>query len=147
DDVADDVFFCSSSYGLADYIHVPEPLLDYRLHEASRTEHTGGGAGMQSGFLSMSPKLRPILEKRGVQPLAALAQAIQHGLDELDWQLEDWWYRKGGDSIAAWWDGRPRVDDFFFSGLLDLPGFPKQDGAPPLAARVSESTGHAAGRF
>lgn len=147
DNVADDVFFCSSCYGLAQYVHVPEPLLDYRLHGESRTESSGGGLGMQAGFLTMARQLRPILERRGLRPVAVLAEAIEQGLDELDWYLEDAWYRDLGQSAAPWWQGRPRADHFFFAGLLELTAFPKREGAPPLAARIAGASRPDMGRW
>jgi glycosyltransferase involved in cell wall biosynthesis len=146
DDVADDVRFCCSAYGFAEYIHVPDPLLDYRLHDDSRTEHTGGASGMQAGFLDMFRKLRPTLERRGLQPLEVLAEAIEEQFDEIDWYLEHRWYRDVGRSIEPWWSGRPRAESFFSAGLLDLPGFSKQEGRPPIAAR-SLTSGRRIGRL
>src|SRR5262245_21424106 len=132
DDVADDVFFCSSSYGLADYIHVPDPLIDYRVHGGSRTEHTGGSDRMRDEFLSMSPRLRAILERRGIAPVEVLAEAIEQRLDEFDWYLEDRWYRRLGRSIEPWWEGRPRAEHFFHAGLLQELGIPVPEGGPRI---------------
>src|SRR5690348_15183330 len=43
DDLADDVLFCSSSFGLGPWTHIKETLVDYRIHRESRTESEGKG--------------------------------------------------------------------------------------------------------
>src|SRR5882757_879432 len=41
-DFADDVRFCISAYGIAEFIYVREPIIEYRIHTGSRTEDAGG---------------------------------------------------------------------------------------------------------
>lgn len=147
DDTADDVLFCSSGYGIARYIHVREPLIDYRIHGASRTEQSGGATGIRAEILHMFVRLRPTLEARGLQPLEVLADAIAQGLDELDWYLEDLWYRRWSRFAKPWWEGRPRADDFFFAGLLALPGFSAREGGPAVPFRLSGPAGLRTGRL
>ena len=135
DDTADDVFFCASAYGLAQYAYLPAPLLDYRVHGASRTELSGGTKSMQSEFLGMSARLRPILEARGVKPLDVLADAIAESLDRVDWYLEDQWHRKMKRSGSPWANDRPGAAEFYFAGLLSLPSMP-EPGRSPSSANV-----------
>jgi glycosyltransferase involved in cell wall biosynthesis len=133
-DFADDVRFCVGAYGLAEYVYVPQPLLDYRLHGDSRTEEAGGGDRMQRLFADMMPKIAPGLEQRGVNPITALANAIRQDLNDLDLLIEDTWHRKLSRWFAPWWQGLPRFDDFFFAGLIAAPGFDSSTGNPPLNA-------------
>lgn len=130
-DFADDVRFCVSAYGLAQYVYVPEPLLDYRLHDNSRTEEAGGGGQMHRVFADLMPKIVPVLEQRGLDPLQMMEQAIREALDDLDFFIEDLWYRKLSKMASAWWQGYPRLDYFFSAGLVDIPGFSSALGKPP----------------
>lgn len=131
-DFADDVRFCVSAYGLAHYIYIREPLLDYRLHNDSRTEEAGGTGLMQRLFADLMPKILPTLEQRNLRPLQILEQAICDGLDDVDLLAEDIWYRKFSKRVPPWWQGRPRLNHFFWSGLVDIPGFSAKLGRPPL---------------
>lgn len=131
-DFADDVKFCVSAYGLADYIYMPQPLLDYRLHGDSRTEEAGGGDRMQQLFAGMMSKIAPTLEQRGLQPVKVMANAVREGLDDLDLLIEDAWHRKLSRWCAPWWQGQPRFDNFFFAGLIAAPGFDSNAGRPLL---------------
>jgi glycosyltransferase involved in cell wall biosynthesis len=130
-DFADDVRFCVSAFGLAQYIYVREPLVDYRLHSSSRTEEAGGHGQIQRLFVDLMPKILPGLEQRGLRPLQAMEQAIREGLDDIELCVEDFWYRKLYKFSPAWWQGPPRLDYFFLHGLLDLPGFTLKLGRPP----------------
>jgi hypothetical protein len=102
-----------SAYGLAHYVHIPDALLDYRLHRASRTEDAGDGNQMQQLFAKMMPKLIPVLEARGAQPVAALERVIRAGFVELDLVVEDIWWRKLVRLLPAWRES-PKFDDFLF---------------------------------
>jgi glycosyltransferase involved in cell wall biosynthesis len=130
-DFADDVRFCASAFGIAHYIYLREPLVDYRVHGGSRTEEAGGHGNMQRIFVDLMPKILPVLEQRGLRPLQAMEQAIREGLDDMELHVEDLWYRKLSRFASAWWQGYPRLDHFFLYGLLDLPGFSLQLGRPP----------------
>jgi glycosyltransferase involved in cell wall biosynthesis len=128
-DVADDVVFCIGAYGLAQYVYVPEELIDYRMHKDSRTEEVGGSIQMERVLAHLMSKLAPVLEQRGVHPKPMLRQAIDAALNELDRFVEDLWRRK----IARWsptWNGALRFDDFFFSGIGRVPGFTASFGRP-----------------
>ncbi|MGE0114761.1 MAG: glycosyltransferase family 2 protein [Steroidobacteraceae bacterium] len=131
-DVADDVRFCAGAYGLAHYVHVVEPLVDYRNHGNSRTEQAGGGGQMQRIFIDLMPKILPTLEQRGLQPLLMLETAIREGLDAMDLFVEDLWYRKLSRWAPSWWQGYPRLDHFFNAGLLSMPDFSSPFDHPPL---------------
>jgi glycosyltransferase involved in cell wall biosynthesis len=131
-DLADDVRFCVSAFGLAHYIHVREPLVDYRVHSKSRTEGAGGAEHMHRVVLTdLMTSIVPLLEQRGLQPIRALEQAIRDGLDDLDLFIEDHWHRKLAKIARPWWRGPIRIDSFFFAGLVGIPGFSSKLGKPP----------------
>jgi hypothetical protein len=135
-DFADDVRFCVSAYGLAQYQYVPDALIDYRLHRASRTEEAGGSGQIQRVFLDLMPKLVPLLEQRGVRALDAMEAAIRQGFIAADLIVQDAWYRKLSRRLQPWWRGFPKVDHFFFNGLLDIKGFSRSSGRPPLRFKL-----------
>jgi hypothetical protein len=138
-DFADDVRFCVGAYGMAHYVHVREPLMDYRLHANSRTEEAGGGGQMQRVFAELMPKIIPTLEQRGLRPVEKLEQAIREGLAELDLFIEDHWHRKLAGISPAWWRGPIGIDAFFLAGLLDVPGFSKKLGRPPRGRLIRDA--------
>lgn len=140
-DFADDVRFCVAAYGLAHYIHVREPLVDYRHHPTSRTEEAGGYRQMERVFHRLMPKIVPLLEERGFQPVSALEQAIRDGLDDVDLRLEDLWHRRLVRITRPWWRGPIRIDYFFFAGLLDIRGFTSKLGRPPRSRFVRDEAG------
>ena len=115
---------------MAKYIYLPEPLIDYRVHTNSRTEQSGGK--MEAAFLSMSARLRPTLEARGLRPRDVLADAIADALDEFDWYVEDLCYRKMR-TAGTWLENRPTAAALFFGGLLPLSEFAARGVAPPVA--------------
>jgi glycosyltransferase involved in cell wall biosynthesis len=140
-DFADDVKFCVGAYGLAKYVYVSEPLLDYRLHGMSRTEAAGGGLQMQRLFADLMPRIVTTLQQRGLHPQQVLEQAIRRGLDDLDLFMEDVWYRKLARRIAPWWRGYPRFEYFFLAGLIDVPGFSAKLGRPPKRLSIRDADG------
>jgi glycosyltransferase involved in cell wall biosynthesis len=140
-DFADDVRFCVSAYGLAHYIHVREPLVDYRHHLNSRTEEAGGPGHMHRVFAELMPKIVPLLEQRGLQPVRTLEQAIRDSLDDVDLLLEDHWHRRLVQVTRPWWRGHIRIDDFFFAGLLKIPGFSSKRGRPPRRRLMRDEAG------
>jgi hypothetical protein len=77
-DFADDVRFCVRAFGLAQYIYVRQPLVDYRLHAGSRTEEAGGSPEMVRVFARLMPKIIRELEGRGLRPLASSRRSGIH---------------------------------------------------------------------
>jgi glycosyltransferase involved in cell wall biosynthesis len=140
-DFADDVKFCVGAYGIAKYVYVSEPLLDYRLHALSRTEAAGGYDRMQCLFADLVPKIIPVLEQRGLRPKLVMEQAIRHRLDDLDFFIEDVWYRKLAKWVTPWWQGYPRFEGFFSSGLVDVHGFSKKLGRPARPRSIRNASG------
>jgi glycosyltransferase involved in cell wall biosynthesis len=140
-DFADDVRFCVSAFGLAHYVYVREPLLEYRLHSGSRTEEAGGHGKMQRLFVDLMPKILPVLEQRNLRPLQTMEHAIREALDDMDLYIENYWYRKLSRFAPAWWQGYPRLDHFFLNGLLDLPGFNSKLGQPPRRFLIHGASG------
>jgi hypothetical protein len=120
DDVADDVRFCIEAWAHARFVHLPEPLIDYRLHGGSRTEATGGEARMHRAFLATIAHVRPVLEQAGLRPLDVLAEAVGRRLDDLDLLVEQWSYARRVDG-QSWWTGMPRLDPLFQAGLMPVP--------------------------
>jgi hypothetical protein len=139
-DYADDIRFCVSAFGLAHYIYIREPLLDYRLHDASRTEEAGGHGKMQRIFVDLMPKILPVLEQRDLRPLQTMEQAIREAFDDMDLYLENYWYRKLSRFAPSWWQGYPRLDHFFLNGLLNLPGFSGKLCRPPVRYLIRGET-------
>lgn len=131
-DLADDVRFCASAYGLADYVHVAEPLLDYRVHARSRW-HESGWPRMRQGFLDLFGELRPELRARGAgDPVAALARAIAQEFAELEQPFEALWNERLSRVMRPWWRDGGIVDPLFLAGFLRLPGFTGAAPKPPL---------------
>jgi hypothetical protein len=120
DDVADDVRFCIEAWAHARFVHLPQPLIEYRVHGGSRTEATGGETRMQRAFLSTIVHVRPTLEQAGLQPVSVLAAAVARRLDDLDLAIEDWSYARRVDH-ESWWNGLPRLDPLFQAGLMPVP--------------------------
>ena len=136
-DVADDVRFCIASHGVAEFVHVPEPVIDYRVHDGSRTADAGGVSGMRAMFLKLFNRIAPELEARGLQPRQALADETRRRLDDLEWQAEHLWYRVLARRVPAWWEGRFRIDRLFEAGLLRLPKLQGGEHAPPAGTVFS----------
>ena len=139
-DIADDVRFCVAALGRADYVYVREALLDYRVHERSRTEASGGQSQVHRSFLDMFTQLLPELRARGIDPLPALERAVAERLDDLEWFVEDLWYRKLSRVLRPWWTAGPVAGHLFRAGLLALPGV----AAPPPRALVRDAQGRIA---
>lgn len=131
-DVADDVRFCIAAHGMAEFVHVREPIIDYRVHAGSRTTDAGGVSGMRAMFLRLFARVLPELEARGLQPRRELADEVRRRLDDLEWQAEHLWYRVMSRAVPAWWGGRFKIDRLFEAGLLRLPNLKPGRHAPPL---------------
>lgn len=139
-DIADDVRFCVSAYGLADYVYVREALLDYRVHEQSRTNESGGQAQVHRSFLNMFAQLLPGLRARGIDPLPALGHAVAERFGDLEWFIEDVWYRKLSRVLRPWWAAGPVAEHLLRAGLLELPGV----AAPPPRLVLRDARGQIA---
>jgi glycosyltransferase involved in cell wall biosynthesis len=129
-DVADDVRFCIAAHGRAQFVHVREPIIDYRVHAGSRTHDAGGVSGMQDMFLRLFARVLPDLEQRGLCPREDLAVAIRQRLDDLEWFAEDLWYRMLSKVMPAWWEGAFAMDALFAGGFLPLPRMRPGQDAP-----------------
>ena len=120
-DVADDILFCVTSYGIARLVHLPKPLMDYRLHAGSRTTEHGGASKMEAAFMRSYIRALPQLEARGLQPLLELARTIQNCIADLDLTAEDWWYRTGRDSTELKLAAPPSFANLWSLGWFRLP--------------------------
>ncbi len=146
-DFADDVRFCIAAHGVAEFVHVREPIIDYRVHEGSRTADAGGLDGMRTMFLKLFSRVLPELEARGLQPRRELAEETKRRLDDLEWLAEHLWYRMMSRALPAWWEGRFRLDRLFEAGLLPLPKLKPGRHAPPTGARINPLRAAAAALF
>lgn len=140
-DVADDVRFCIAAHGRAEFVHVREPIIEYRVHAGSRTHEAGGVGGMQAVFLGLFTRMLPELEARGVRPKEQLARALRERLDDLEWFVEDLWYRMLARVMPAWWEGPFRIERLFEAGLLPLPRMVPGTSAPAWSLGQRDSTG------
>jgi glycosyltransferase involved in cell wall biosynthesis len=119
EDVADDVRFCVSAFGLAEFIYLREPMIEYRLHEASRTEAAGGYAGMRRAFLIALPKAVQSLERRGLEPRQAMAREIGQRLTDFENLAHSLW-RDKLESYPVRWLGEFNLDQLFSEGVFTL---------------------------
>jgi glycosyltransferase involved in cell wall biosynthesis len=140
-DVADDVRFCAAAYGRADFVYVREPIIEYRVHDGSRTHDAGGVSGMQNVFLGLFSRMLPEVEERGLRPREQLASATHERLDDLEWFVEDLWYRLLSRAMPAWWEGPFRIDHFFAAGFLALPRMQPGKGAPAWGMNLRNAAG------
>jgi hypothetical protein len=140
DDAADDVLFCIRAYGLGEWTHLPDPLIDYRLHAGSRTEECGGATKVQRVFLRTFAKAIPELEARGLQPREAMVQSLRQVALDLRLATED---RVLGcrDLGVRWWGGEDYLDGVWKAGLLVLPGFTAREGGPRKFSRYRRFEG------
>lgn len=129
-DLADDVRFCIAAHGVAEFVHVREPIIDYRVHAGSRTADAGGVSGIQGVFLRMFVRMQPELQARGLRPTEVLAEELAQRFDDLEWFVEDLWYRKLRRVVEPWWDGPFQLDALFQAGLLPLKPLRPGENAP-----------------
>lgn len=129
DDVADDVLFCIRAYGFGTWRHLREPLMDYRLHAGSRTEGFGGPSKVQHVFLRTFAKVIPELEARGLRPKQEMLRALREIGEDYRLAAEDLALRSHELGIP-WWGGDDYLDGLWKAGLVALPWFKTQDGAP-----------------
>ena len=130
DDLADDVLFCDRAWGWGTWIHVREPLMEYRIHPGSRTE-AHGAQGVLTAILKAHTAALPDLETRGLRPLEAMAAKIQVLVDQLEAAAAAAWDGDGRMSPRRWWEGPPGLDPLWKAGLVRLPHFGSRTGGPP----------------
>ena len=135
DDLADDVLFCSSSFGLGPWTHLGEALVDYRVHKQSRTE-SGGKDKVLMAILAAQEKALPHLEARGLDPLVAMESRIQQLKVSLEHVAESEVDRL---ALKRWWSG-PALNGLWNEKLVRLSGFGSRHGGiksrPPVAGRL-----------
>lgn len=134
--LADDTLFCVRAFGLGPWKRVARPLVDYRLHATSRTEHAGA-LGVRRAVLEGHALALPELEARGLRPLEAMARRIRKHLDELESALEDAWLKTSGPEWPADWESV--AEGLFRGGWLSLSGFGPKDGGPPRVSLLREA--------
>lgn len=132
DDAADDVTFCIRSFGIAEYVHIPEAIMDYRLHPDSRTTAHGGARQMQKLFLKAFLRLLPELVMRGIDPIDAVTQNLRALRLDIQLRIEDIWYREGHRTGFVL-KGPPTLQQLWDLGLLQLPDL--QSCQPRLSPR------------
>lgn len=135
DDLADDVLFCSSSFGLGPWTHLNEVLVDYRIHRESRTE-SGGKGKVLMAILAAQEKALSHLEARGLDPLEAMESRIQQLKSSLEHAAESEVDRL---ALKRWWSG-PALNGLWNEKLLRLSGFGSRRGGiksrPPVAGKL-----------
>lgn len=126
-DVADDVVFCLRAWPRAQFVHIPEAIMDYRLHGDSRTEAHGGVLEMNRSFLEAYYRLLPEITQQGCDPIQALMIRIQRLQSDLHMRLEDIWYRER--KITARMPHQSSLQTWAHMRLIDLPNTHDQSKA------------------
>ena len=130
DDLADDVLFCDRAWGLGPWVHLRRPLMDYRVHQASRTE-AGGSSSVLRAILRAHDRALPELEARGYRPLEAMLARLRDLILTLEAASAEAWLRRVGPEASTWWEGDPGLDPLWRAGLVRLPNFGSRAGGPP----------------
>lgn len=147
-DVADDVRFCASAYGFAHYVHIAEPLIEYRVHSSSRTEGAGGITGVHRAFAKMMPDVISILEKRGVlPPLQDVTSDLLRHLSSLDRFADQLWRCELSKVAADLWTGGAPLDIFFRARLLRDTSFPRSWNGRDSKKAIIGASGKSIGFF
>jgi glycosyltransferase involved in cell wall biosynthesis len=131
DDLADDVLFCDRAWGLGPWIHLRRPLMDYRVHQASRTQ-AGGHASVLQAILRAHDRALPELESRGHRPLEAMLDRLRDLVLQIEGAAAEAWLRRMGEGAATWWEGDPGLEPLWRAGLVRLPNFGSRAGGPAL---------------
>lgn len=118
-DVADDVVFCLRSWPHARFVHIPDAIMDYRLHGDSRTEAHGGALEMCRSFLGTYLRLLPEMRAKGCDPIQALWAQVLRLQSDVQMRLEDVWYRER--EFTAHMPQQPSLQTWFDLQLIDLP--------------------------
>lgn len=127
-DVADDVVFCLRAWPRAHFVHIPDAIMDYRLHGDSRTEAHGGALEINRSFLGTYHRLLPEMIEQGCDPIHALLTRVQRLQSDMHMKLEDAWYRER--SLTANMAQPPSLQACFDMQLVDLPGLRDVPFAP-----------------
>lgn len=118
-DVADDVIFCLRAWPRASFVHIPDAIMDYRLHEDSRTEAHGGAQEISRSFLGAYHRLLPEMQAQGCDPIGALKARIERLQSDMQMRLEDLWYK--AREFTALLPEQPSLQTCFDLQLIDLP--------------------------
>lgn len=133
EDLADDVRFSDLAWGQGAWIHLREPLMDYRVHPQSRTEQ-GGSSSVLQAILRAHARALPGLQARGLDPLSAMGQRLAELLRQLDLAAAEVWLRKLGP-WPAWAGQEPALAPLWERGLIRLPNFGASRGGPSSLPR------------
>lgn len=120
-DVADDVLFCLLACDRAHYIHIADALVDYRLHQESRTTGHGGTSEMERSFLRSFARAQGELSARDIHLADALQRKTADLLKSIQLNVEDFWYRRGKLSAIRLKEP-PSLHLMWEIGLFKLPG-------------------------
>jgi glycosyltransferase involved in cell wall biosynthesis len=126
EDVADDVLFCTKASGLGTWTHLPEPLVDYRVHRGSRTEGHGGSAKMESAFLSSHTHALAYFSLKQQDVIGEIRTEIRRLLMDMDLAAEDAWYSRGHLFSEPKMVESPTLDPIWKSGLVNLEWFERE---------------------
>lgn len=135
DDLADDVLFCDLAWAHGPWVHLRRPLMDYRVHQASRTQSDGKGSVLRA-ILRAHSKALPALEARGYRPLEAMLDRLRDVILQAEGAAAEVWLRRVGQDAAVWWEGDPGLDPLWQAGLVRLPNFGSRAGGPPSRPRL-----------
>jgi Glycosyl transferase family 2 len=133
-DVADDVVFCIRAWPVARFSHIPDALMDYRLHDGSRTESHGGAHEMQKSFLLTFLKLCPEMQGKNADPIQTLADRLTQLRIDIELSAQDTWYREG--SLTDITLQAATLDVMMAQDMFDLPDHPSK---PVLKAEKDSS--------
>lgn len=120
-DVADDVLFCLLACDRAHYVHLPDALVDYRLHQDSRTTGHGGELEIERSLLRSFARAQEELSPRGIDLVDALRQKTNDLLKSIQLSVEDFWYRRGRLSAIRLKE-HPSLHLLWEIGFFKLPG-------------------------
>lgn len=139
DDVADDVLFCTRSFGLGPWTWLPRPLLDYRDHDRSRTNQHGGGDELVRTVVRRLASVIPEFEERGVFPKAAMREKLAEIGEDLRLSCEEIVFILVRFGLQRW-RSDDYLDDLWKSGLVKLPRFSRWEGRPRVRACLATAS-------
>lgn len=135
DDLADDVLFCDRAWARGPWIHLRRPLMDYRVHSASRTS-AGGHSSVLHAILRAHERALSELESRGHRPLEAMLERLKDLISQVEGAAAEAWLRKVGQGMPTWWEGELGLDPLWHAGLVRLPNFGSRSGGPSTRPRI-----------
>lgn len=134
DDLADDVLFCDRAWARGPWIHLKRPLMDYRIHQTSRTNAEGHSSVLHA-ILRAHERALPELESRGHRPLEAMLEQLRNLILQAESAAAEAWLRRVGSGTTPWWEGELGLDPLWQAGLVRLPNFGSRSGGPPSRPR------------